>query len=271
MKGIYIKKLLMSVFLTCSLSFLFSAPQSDLWKYWDSSNEKDTRSIDHGEFQVFLDKYRIKENDTEIARVDYASVSENDRALLIQYIDGLSQLSILEFNRKEQFSYWVNLYNAATIHIILDNYPVRSIRKISKPWDRKLVNIYGKDLSLNDIEHRILRPIWNDPRIHFVVNCASMGCPDLPSFALTAENKEEILSLSTEMFLNHKRGISLDRGVLKLSSIFDWYAVDFGKDDKELVNFLSQYYNFDEIEMLSGKSKYKLKIRYGYDWDLNEY
>lgn len=270
MKWFYAKKILMSVFLTCSLPFLYSAPQSDLWEYWDSSNEKDTRSISHEEFQVFLNAYRVKESDTEIARVDYGSVSESDRGLLSQYIENLSQLNILEFNRKEQFSYWVNLYNAVTIRLILDNYPVKSIRKIYKPWDRKHVIIQGKELSLNDIEHRILRPIWNDPRIHFVVNCASMGCPDVPAYALTAENQEEILSLSTDTFLNHKRGISLERGALKLSSIFDWYAVDFGKDQDELLDFLSQYYNFDEIEELSGKSIYKLKIRYDYDWDLNE-
>jgi hypothetical protein len=254
-----------------TIALLHAAPQADLWNYWDRSDEGDTRIIDHRSFQNFLDTYRIKENDSQVAKVDYKSVSEQDRERLYQYTQALSQLNIREYNRKEQFAYWVNLYNALTINLILDNYPVKSIRKLSRPWDRHLITINGLDLSLNDIEHRILRPRWKDPRIHFVVNCASMGCPDLPSLVLSAENSEEILSKSTTNYLNHPRGISLDQKKLKISSIFNWYSEDFGIDDKGIVNFLSMYYDFSEIENSTGKSRYDLSFKYEYDWDLNEY
>lgn len=265
------KKITIIVLLAINLIALHSAPQADLWEYWNTSNDEDTRTIDHNDFKLFLDSYRIKENDSDVAKVDYGSVSDQDRWLLIKYIQTLSRLNIREYNSSEQFAYWVNLYNSLTINLILDNYPINSIRKISKPWDQELIIIDGLELSLNDIEHRILRPIWKDPRIHFVVNCASLGCPDLPPEPMTSTNNEEILSNSTTLYLNHPRGISLENGKLKLSSIFKWYADDFGKDEKELIDFLSFYYNFSNIESSTGKSPYELKLKYEYNWDLNKY
>ena len=264
------KTLLISILFASGLMVLHSAPQSDLWEYWDKSNDGDTRTIDHGEFQFILDTYRNKGSESEVAKVNYASISQQDKQRLVQYIQGLSHLDILGYNRDEQFAYWVNLYNALTINLILENYPVKSIRKISKPWDQKIVTIDALDLSLNDIEHRILRPRWKDPRIHFAVNCASIGCPDLPSLAMTGENSEQILTRSMEIYLNHPRGLTFQRGKLYLSSIFDWYSVDFGDDEQAVIEFISRYYDFREIESAAGKSVYDLKVKYSYDWDLNE-
>lgn len=264
------KKIMISILLAFSLTALCAAPQSELWDYWDKSNDGDLRTIDHSEFDFFLKSYRNKDRESEVAKVDYGSVTVQDKQRLSQYIEEMSNLDILAYNRNEQFAYWVNLYNAMTINLILENYPVKSIRKISKPWDQKIVNIENLDLSLNDIEHRILRPRWKDPRIHFVVNCASIGCPDLPPIAMTGENREELLSSSMERYLNHPRGIALDRGKLKLSSIFDWYSADFGEDERSVVEFISRYYDFTEIENTAGKSVYDLKVKYDYDWDLNE-
>ena len=268
---INIKYLIFPFLLTLSLAVLYPAPQAELWDYWNSSNETEAKTIDHGAFQSFLDAYRKGEESLEAARVDYASVSEQDRQLLIEYTRGLARLNILEYSRAEQFAYWVNLYNALTISMILENYPLKSIRKISKPWDRTLISINGLDLSLNDIEHRILRPQWKEPRIHFVVNCASIGCPDLPNRVLTARNSEEILAESTRAYINNRRGIALEGGKLQLSSIFDWYAEDFGKDKRALVDFLSLYYDFDKLEESTGKSPYDLRWKYRYHWDLNDY
>lgn len=264
------KKILISILFTLSLMSLHSGPQADLWDYWDKSNDGDTRTIDHDEFQFILDTYRYKSSDSEVAKVKYNSFTQQDQQGLTQYIESLSSLDILQYNRNEQFAYWVNLYNALTINLILENYPVTSIRKISKPWDRTIVSINGLDLSLNDIEHRILRPRWRDPRIHFVVNCASLGCPDLPSQAMTGENREELLSRSMEIYLNHPRGITFERGKLKLSSILDWYSVDFGEDERAVLEFISGYYDFSEIESDAGRSLFDIKVKYDYDWDLNE-
>lgn len=132
----------------------------------------------------------------ENALFRYAEVTKEDKTLLNDYLDQLSKLDPREFNRQEQYAYWVNLYNALTVKLILDNYPVASITKLGGlfsfgPWDEKVFTVAGQTLTLNDIEHRILRPIWKDPRTHYAVNCASLGCPNLQSQAFTAQNTEQ--------------------------------------------------------------------------------
>src|SRR5262249_41077384 len=143
-----------------------------------------TAHIDHCAWSAFLQKYLVV---GEINRLRYASVTAEDRQHLGSYVDGLGSLPISRYDRREQLAYWINLYNALTVRLVLDHYPVHSIRDIdispgflaSGPWDKDLIAVEGERLSLNDIEHRILRPIWNDARLHYVLNCAALGCPNL--------------------------------------------------------------------------------------------
>ena len=131
----------------------------------------------------------LRTGEDGIARIGYGAVSDEDRKSLDAYIAALAGHpgSRRALNRAEQQAYWINLYNALTVQVILDHYPVESIRDIDispglfadGPWGKKLVTIEGEAVSLDDIEHRILRPIWKDPRIHYAVNCASIGCPNL--------------------------------------------------------------------------------------------
>ena len=119
-------------------------------------------------------------------------MTDADRKLLAEQIAYLEGVPISRYNRKEQLAYWANLHNAVTVRTILDNYPVDSIRDINDgflspgPWNRTLTTVEGVELSLNDIENRILRRIWRDPRVYYAVNCASVGCPNLRKTASTA-------------------------------------------------------------------------------------
>ncbi len=148
----------------------------------------------------------------------------------------------------------------------VDHYPVSSIRKIKRPWDTKLVKIEGEDITLNDIEHRILRPIWRDSRVHYAVNCASVGCPDLQPVAFTAKNLESLLNESAKDYINHERGVQFKGKTLQASSIFHWYESDFGGSVDSLVQHFLKYANPGLAQKLKG---YRGKISYTYDWSLN--
>ncbi len=168
-----------------SIEALF-APSAKLWERWIAHDPNATAGIDHGTWNRFLKTY-VSDGDDGVYRVAYGRVTGADKRVLEDYVAGLAATPISGYARAEQLAYWINLYDALTVKVVLDHYPVDSIRDIDispglfadGPWDRKLVEIEGEDVSLNDIEHRILRPIWRDPRIHYAVNCASIGCPDL--------------------------------------------------------------------------------------------
>jgi hypothetical protein len=247
-------------------------PDSDLWATWNASDESATRTIDHGDWQQLLGAYLVTENTGGINRFDYASVTDGDRTRLAGYIEQLAAIDPRDYSRAEQRAYWINLYNVLTVEVVLQNYPVESIRDIdggffaSGPWQQPLVTVAGLPLTLNDIEHRILRPIWRDPRTHYAVNCASFGCPNLAAEAYTAANLERLLDEGARAYINHPRGVSLEDNRLTLSSIYDWFDVDFGKSDAAVIQHLSQY---AELELARRLNAYDGRIRYAYDWRLN--
>lgn len=170
------------------------APNADLWERWSAHNPANSERIDHSAWNDFLSRYVVP-GPNDSTRVRYAGVTPADRAALDQYLEALGEISISRHARDAQLAYWINLYNALTVQVVLDNYPVSSILKINispgffsiGPWGKKLVLVEDEEVSLDDIEHRILRPIWRDPRIHYAVNCASIGCPNLIDTAYTAD------------------------------------------------------------------------------------
>lgn len=252
--------------------FAFAAPQSELWTMWDNSDEKNSATVNHQQWQQILDRYLVKQNQNML--FDYSLVTTKDQSQLKQYILFLSALDPRSYNRSEQFAYWVNLYNALTVKLILDNYPLQSITKLGGffsfgPWDDKIVTVAKQSLTLNDIEHRILRPIWKDPRIHYVVNCASLGCPNLPSDALNGQNTETVLNRAAKQFINSDKGVRIDDKTLTLSSLYDWYGVDFGSNEQQILQHIDRY----REKSTSGEGKlssWKGKIKYDYDWSLNQ-
>ncbi len=159
-------------------SFSIAAPGSEYWDIWDKSNEASNEQIDHSRWQVLLNEYLIEDENDGIIKVDYKRLLDNDKSTLDEYLSLLASIDPLLLNRNEQRAYWINLYNALTVQVILDHFPTKSILKINispgfltfGPWDKKMILVNEVELSLNDIEHRILRPIWKDPRIHYAVN-----------------------------------------------------------------------------------------------------
>ena len=135
------------------------------------------------------------------------------------------------YSRREQKAFWINLYNALTVRLVAESYSVGSIRDIASPFDTKVVEVEGQPLSLNDIEHRILRPIWSDARIHYAVNCAAIGCPNLLPVAFTGPNTGQLLELAAHGYINHRRGARIEDGGLIVSKIYGWFTEDFGSSE----------------------------------------
>ncbi len=168
-------------------------------------------------------------------------------------------------------AFWINLYNAATVDIVLDAWPITDIRKIDSPilrrgpWDRKAFMVKGQRLSLNDIEHRILRPIWRDVRIHYAVNCASLGCPNLASTPYRPETLQGMLDAAARAYVNHPRGFSRSGGKLVASSIYNWYQSDWGNEAAVLAH--ARKYASPKTAMMLGQAT---RIDdYRYDWSVN--
>ena len=221
-----------------------AAPSSSLIdNHWTQSGS--TPSVDHSAWNSFLGSY-VSAGSDGVNRVNYAAAKAAQGSLK-SYIASLTAIDPTSLTRDAAMAYWINLYNAATVDVILDNYPVASIRDIggglfsSGPWDDDVVTVNGRALSLNDIEHGILRPIWNDPRIHYAVNCASIGCPNLRTSAFTAASLAGDLDQAARDYITHPRGAQMTSNGLVVSSIFEWYQVDFGGNDAGVIAHLAQY------------------------------
>ena len=253
-----------------------AGPEADLWPRWEAHDPQSSQTLDHEPWNEFLAEYLVTDDPSGVNLVRYGEVTERDRGALDAYVAFLESVAVSDLNRDVQFAYWINLYNSYTVKLILDNYPVDSIRDINispglfnrGPWDAEVVTVEGVDLTLNDIEHRIVRPIWEqDPRIHYVVNCASIGCPNLLPTALTGATLETTLSEAARDYINHPRGVSIDGNRMTLSSIYDWYIEDFGDSVEGIIDHLLQYAESDLAEELR---TFDGRVRYEYDWSLNE-
>jgi len=252
--------------------FFFRTPPVQLDSFWHQAELNSSAVISHELWQEVLDEYLIADHASGISRVDYQALQESGLEGLQGYLEAMSAIDPRNYSRPEQFAFWVNLYNAVTVKLIAENYPVDSITELGEtalafgPWDDALISVAGKALSLNDIEHRILRPIWKDYRIHFAVNCASVGCPNLSAEAFTRYNRERLLEQSAGDYLQHPRGLRFEEDKLILSSIFDWYKEDFGGSQSERLQTLSEYLP----ETLADRVKnHQGPIDYHYDWQLN--
>ena len=270
------------LFLGAALSgFMFLeaalAPKADPWPRWQAFEAASTAVIDHRPWDQFLKKY-LKHGPDGVNRVAYGRVTGDDRRALYEYLVALRLTSIERFNRAEQLAYWINLYNAFTVRLMLEFYPVNSIKDIeissnplggifSGPWDRKLLDVEGEPLSLNDIEHRILRPIWGDPRIHYAVNCAAVGCPNLQPLAFTDANTETLLDHAAQNYVNSPRGARVEDGQLIVSKIYAWFVDDFGGSEEGVLAHLRHLAEPPLARALEGRTSID---DYEYDWGLND-
>lgn len=247
-----------------------AAPRAKLVDdYWTRAG---VEAFDHSLWDGFLADWTEAGPDG-ITLVAYGRVSATGRATLERYLTAAQAVDPTALDREQQFAYWVNLYNAATVARIIEEYPVDSIRDIGGglfsrgPWDEDAVTVAGRTLSLNDIEHGILRPIWQDARIHYVVNCASIGCPNLGSQAFPADDAEATLDAAARDYVNHPRGARVESGRLIVSSIYEWYGVDFGAGDAGVIAHLRAHAEPALHAALAGVERIH---RDEYDWNLNE-
>ncbi len=190
--------------------------------------------LDHNAFDELLQSHV-----TSDGRVNYEGL-KGEIAKLDDYLKILmDNAPATDWTRDARLAYWINAYNAFTIKLILNNYPLTSIMDLDggKPWDKQWIQIGGKSYSLNDIEHKIIRPKFNDARIHFAVNCAAKSCPPLANSAYTESNVTSLLENQTSKFINNEVYNTISSNSAKISKIFDWYKEDFGN----LVDYLNKY------------------------------
>ena len=220
--------------------------------------------VDNSIYAELLTKYVAN------GHVDYAGF-KRDEARLDQYLKVLEQVDPERLPREEQFAFYINAYNAWTIKLILTGYPgVKSIKDLGSllqsPWKKEFVRINAKTLTLDDIEHTILRPRFKDPRVHFAIVCASKSCPPLIAEPYLGAVLDAQLNRSTRDFLNTPANYRLDNNTFWVSSIFKWFAEDFNKD---VVGF---YVNHAEADLKNSleANRGRIEVKYlDYDWSLN--
>ncbi len=256
-----------------SASALRAAPTAEPWRRWEAHDPTSSRTIDHRAWEAFLTRY-LRIGADGVHRVAYSRVTAPDRAALDAYIAELARLPVSDYNRAEQLAYWINLYNALVVRVILDHYPISSIRDIAPsapgsagPWDEKLVEVEGQPVSLSDIQNRILRPIWHDPRILYALSCGAVSCPSLQPEPYQADRLEHQLSKAAMVYVNDPRCIQIDGNRLSVSSLYRWYAADFGGSDTAIINHLMAY---AEPKLAMSLQRFERISDDDFDWRLND-
>lgn len=250
-KGHLMKKTITSFFFFCLAAGLTATAQA-------------SGKVDDSIYAGLLEKY------VKNGMVDYQGLKKEE-ATLDQYLRILEKTDTQILSPKERFAFFINAYNAWTIKLILNAYPdIKSIKELGgifkTPWDKKIVRIDRKILTLDNIEHDILRPEYKDPRIHFVVNCASKSCPPLRSEPYRGDILDQQLTDATEIFINNPKYNRLDGNTLYVSSLFKWYSRDFNDDIPGFINKYARRESKEELKRNAGK----IEIKYlDYDWSLN--
>jgi len=220
--------------------------------------------VDNGFYGELLRKYVID------GVVDYQGF-KNEEDKLDQYLKILENTNSTALSHDEQFAFYINAYNVWTIKLILSGYPgIKSIKDLGNvfrsPWKKKICRIDGGIITLDDIEHKILRPRFRDPRVHFAIVCASKSCPPLISEPYRGRVLNQQLDNSARAFINNPERNRLEGNMLYVSSIFKWFAEDFNDD---IIGFFRKYVP-DEVKSKLERNRDWIKIKYlSYDWSLN--
>lgn len=221
-------------------------------------------AVDNGIYADLLGKYVYR------GQVDYDGFKKEE-SRLDAYLKILETVDPAKLDRDDQFAFYTNVYNAWTVKLILSRYPdLKSIKDLGSvfksPWKKKIVRIEGRVLTLDNVEHDILRPRFNDPRVHFAINCAAHSCPPLRSEPYEGSRLDEQLNDATRAFINDPQRTYLEGNTLYVSKIFDWFGEDFSDDP---LSFVAEYAEGDLKERLESK-KNKIRVKYmDYDWTLN--
>lgn len=221
--------------------------------------------VQHGEWDALVKKHVSKNG-----MVDYQGFLKDKKQLQV-YLDKLSaNRPTSKWSKNEKMAFWINAYNAFTVKLIVDHYPVKSIKDIKKGipfvnsvWDIAFIPMGKEKIDLNYIEHTILRKEFKDPRIHAAINCASFSCPLLRNEAYTAVRLDEQLNDAMRRFVNDSQRNQLDKSNIKISKIFSWFAGDFKLNGSSVVDYLNKY--------AKKRVQPNAKIDFlEYQWELND-
>jgi hypothetical protein len=240
-----------------------------LWIVFSAHQKAYADAFDHSKFDLILKQYV---NDEGL--VDYNGIAKDPR--FGEYMESLKSAQTDNMSRNGRLAFWIDAYNAVTIDRVIKWRPKKSVRETIIPgvWtSTKFFTtrdhiVAGRRLSQDDIENEILRRQFQDPRIHFAIVCASLGCPTLPGFAYTGENVQSKLEEETRSYINSPRGTRMDRSgnTLFLSKLFDWYAGDFKAQSGSVLNFIKPYLAPETLGFL--KQDPKISFIH-YNWALN--
>ena len=232
----------------------------------------------HAAWSALLKKHVVLVDGGNASQVRYAEFTK-DRAVLKGYLEDLSKVQEADFNswsKSQRMAFLINAYNGFTVELILANYPLKSIKDIgsdlfSNRWKKKFFKLFGQDSYLDQVEHEMLRRpgLYNEPRVHFAVNCASIGCPMLREEAYVGERLEAQLEEQTRRFLSDRSRNRLAGGRLEVSKIFDWFKEDFGVRERFFAKYGAQLAEGAEQQKLVAEGKAPLSFL-DYDWSLND-
>jgi len=233
-----------------------------------------SRAVDNEGWGVILARYL-----TSGARFDYRALAArpDDREMLAGWLAEQARVSVGSLSRDARKAFWINLYNAATVELMVRHWPVESILKLGlipgRAWKWSWIRADGRLLSLDEIEHEILRAEFGDPRIHFAINCASVSCPPLRREPYRAEDLDDRLDRAARDYLASPAGLGVrtEGGtvVVTVSKIFDWFREDFDQVRGGVIGFLETYAP-PETGSLLRRNRGRVDVRYAaYDWDIN--
>lgn len=223
----------------------------------DIKNDHQSR-LNHNTFTQLLTKH------TKDGKINYATL-KSEQQQLKKYLNKLAEYPPDDsWSRNEQLAYWINLYNASTINLILENYPLTSIKNINNgnPWSLAFISVGDKKYTLDEIEKDIIHSLSNDPRVHFALNCSANSCAPIPNKAFESYSIDAQLENQTKSFINNATKVSANNEI-EISKLFMWYKDDFNVDSLGMIHFLNKY--------LDSTIDADTKIKYSeYDWNLNQ-
>lgn len=240
---------------------------------WARNDPASSLVVDHAAWGRLLTRH-VRASPDGINRFAYAAVTAEERQALEGYVQGLSRVAVSKLAPPAQLAFWANLHNALAVCLVLDRYPTTSIRDIGVttsppadgPWAADLVSVEDQPLSLDAIANGILRPLWHDARINYVICCATLGSPNLGHAPLEPAMLDRQLDAAAIAFVNHPRGVSLPNGRLRVSSIYVWHEHDFGSGQRAVIKHLMAYAAPPLALLLRGRTAIDEDA---YDWRLN--
>ena len=232
-----------------------------------ASFDSGTERFDHATWN------RLLAEGTEDGLVDYGYMMEH-RGELDDYLDRVAGANLASLAPAELEALLINAYNALTVRSILDHWPVDSIRDIDGVWSDATHTVGGQEVTLDAIEHHLLRPFWKDPRIHFAVNCASRSCAPLPPWAFDGAELDDQLDRRAHAFLSSPDNVQIDGDALRVSKYFDWYGDDFTrqgwKPRADTIPELIARYSRPEVASFVSEHGGDVPLEFAsYDWSLN--